>query len=65
MSDLPPIIRVPSQTLDEFTRTLMMNDAIVQEERIKTLLRPKPRWLPTYVWQRIIGRLLIIQTEKL
>ena len=51
--------------IDEYTRSLLADERIFYEERIKTLLRPKPRWLPTYVWQRIIGRLLIIQTEKL
>lgn len=35
------------------------------EERIRILLRPKPRWLPQRLWKLLVARLLVIETKTL
>lgn len=49
--------------LDEYAERVAINEATIRETRISTLLRPKPWWLPTHVWHRIIKRLIVIQEE--
>jgi hypothetical protein len=39
----------------------MMGRAAAIEEQIKLALQPRPRWLPEWVWRRVIGRLLVIE----
>jgi hypothetical protein len=50
-----------TQILDEWTQPVTMHEAIVMEKRIAVLLQPKPRWLPTVIWNRLLSRLLVIQ----
>ncbi len=50
--------------LDGYVKTLVLNDAIVQEQRIRLVLQPKPRFMPQWVWKRLIARLLVIQEQK-
>ena len=33
----------------------------VYEEHIKGVLQPKPAWLPSFIWKRLIKRLFIIK----
>jgi len=36
----------------------MYMQALMLDKRIKICLRPKPRFMPTWLWKKIIGRLL-------
>lgn len=35
--------------------------AIKVEEYIRLCLRPKPKWLPDFIWRKILHRLLILE----
>jgi hypothetical protein len=49
--------------IDEFVLTTQLHNAKVIEERIKMRLQPKPKWMPTFVWHKIIKRLLVIEHQ--
>ena len=31
------------------------------ERRIELTVQPKPRWMPTWLWHRILARVLVIE----
>lgn len=47
--------------LDEMTFVVTAEKARVMEERVRIILQPKPRWLPTFIWRRILARLLYLE----
>lgn len=50
------------EVLDEFKIVVARERAAFIEERIKLVLRDKPRWLPERLWRALVARLLVIQT---
>jgi len=47
--------------LDEWMFSAMYEQAVVTEKRIRLLLQPRPKWLPEFIWRRIVARLLYIE----
>ena len=47
--------------LDDFTVAVSMESARIIEERVRVIVQPKPRWLPEFVWRRILARLLYLE----
>lgn len=52
------------KVLDEYVNEVTHRNAVVLEERIRVLLRDRPRWLPVSVWRLLIRWLLIIETRS-
>ncbi len=50
--------------LDEYTRRITFQGALIDEAHVSLLLQPKPRWLPTRIWKLIVARLLVIEEKK-
>jgi hypothetical protein len=50
--------------LDDYTLTVAVGKAKVQETRIRVLLQPKPKWLPAFAWRSLIARLLYIEESS-
>ncbi len=51
--------------LDDYVNQVTYQGAVVLEEHLQILLRPRPRWLPYRVWSFLVRRLIVIQTERL
>lgn len=51
--------------LDDYIRRLMIEEHRILEERIKLVVRPRPRWLPRRVWKAVIQRLLVVEHQTL
>ena len=45
-------------SMDMEIEKAMYMQAQMLDKRIKICLRPKPRFMPTWLWKKIIGRLL-------
>ena len=50
--------------LDEYTYKIMHEKQALLEERIKLVLKPRPRWMPERVYKVIIKRLFEVQIQK-
>lgn len=57
--DLP--IKEGINLLEQFTRKHMVNDAVISEQIIKYVLHDKPRYLPKFVWYKLIR--LVVRKE--
>lgn len=51
----------PGSVLDEMVFAVSVERARVLEERLRMIVRPKPRWLPEFIWRRVLARLLYIE----
>jgi hypothetical protein len=49
--------------LDDLTLAVSMERAQIVEERLRTIIRPKPRWMPVFVWRRLLARLLYLESS--
>jgi hypothetical protein len=38
-----------------------MNKNRVIEERLRVIVQPRPRWLPEFIWRRVLARLLYLE----
>lgn len=47
--------------LDEYVRSVTLNDALVLEQRIRLLLRPRPRWVPARLWRALVRRIVVVE----
>lgn len=47
--------------LEQFTRKHMVNDAVVNEQIIKFVLHDKPKYMPEFVWHKLVR--LIVKKE--
>lgn len=47
--------------LEAFTRKQTINDALVNEQLIKFVLHDKPKYLPTFIWYKLIR--LVVKKE--
>lgn len=50
-----------SSILDEITMRVTTERATLIEERLRVIVRPKPRWLPDFIWRRLLARLLYLE----
>jgi hypothetical protein len=48
------------EVLREWTEKITLNEAVIREQQLELVIRPKPRWLPRRVWKWAIGKLLFI-----
>ncbi len=48
-------------TLDSFTFRVQVEKALMIEQRIELVLQPRPRYLPDFLWRKILRRLLVIR----
>ena len=48
-------------TLDEISVRIATERATLIEERLRVIVRPKPRWLPNFIWRRLLVRLLYLE----
>lgn len=42
------------------TETLVLGGLAAQEHWLEAKIQPKPRWLPTWLWRRVLARLLVV-----
>ncbi len=47
--------------LDEINFSLTMEKNRIIEERLRVIVQPKPRWLPNFIWRRLLARLLYLE----
>jgi hypothetical protein len=47
--------------LDEIAFTIAVEKNRIIEERLRVILRPRPSWLPEFIWRRILARLLYLE----
>lgn len=47
--------------LEQFTRKHVIDDAIINEQIIKYVLHDKPKWLPRFVWHKLVK--LVVKKE--
>ena len=50
--------------IGEITNGLIEQYFMKVENYIKLHIRPKPKWLPYFIWKKILRRLLIIEMIK-
>lgn len=50
--------------LDDFVVRVSTETATIIEERIKLVVRPKPRWLPERLWRKALARMLVIEEHR-
>lgn len=50
-----------SQVLDDFAVRVSAASYDIAEKRVRLLLQPKPRWVPTGLWGAVIRRTLLIE----
>ncbi len=55
-------MRVLDDFVHEMVTKIGRDRAFVVEERIRLLLRPKPRWAPKWAWEAVLRRVLVIET---
>ncbi len=49
------------ETLDEMVFNISVDKNRVIEERLRVIVQPKPRWLPNFLWRRILARVLYLE----
>jgi hypothetical protein len=51
----------------KYSTWLQVNEtkAKLLEQIIELHLQPKPRWIPNFIWRRVIGKLLILKERPL
>lgn len=47
--------------LDDISFAISVEKNRVVEERLRVIIQPKPRWLPLFIWRRILGRMLYLE----
>jgi len=50
--------------LDAFTYTIMAGKKKLIEEHFRIVIQPKPKWLPEWLWSRVLKRLLVLEMEE-
>lgn len=50
-----------NDVIREWVEKTMLYQGQERERQIRLALQPKPHWLPTWIWHRIIARLLVLQ----
>jgi hypothetical protein len=50
--------------LDEYIHDFVFLHNRILEERIKIFLRPRPFWLPKFMWNKLIEWILVIEEKK-
>lgn len=53
------------EPLDDFAIRFAHEGATIIENRIRLLLKPRPRWMPERVWHRVLRRVILIEETKL
>jgi len=48
-------------SMDMEIEKAMYMQALMLDKRIKICLRPKPRFMPTWLWKKIISRLIYLE----
>jgi len=55
------------QIVDDFITQVhldaMGKRALLLEERIKLAVQPRPRWLPDFLWRRVLRRVLVVKEQ--
>jgi hypothetical protein len=49
----------------KYVSTLREEKFNILEERIKLMLKPKPKYLPKFIWWRIVKKVLLITEERI
>jgi len=49
--------------LADLALTISLERERIIEERLRAIIQPKPRWMPTFVWRRILARLLYLESS--
>lgn len=56
------------QIVDDFITQIhldaMGERVLLIEERIKLVVQPRPRWLPDFLWRRVLQRVFVIQEQR-
>lgn len=52
-----------NKVIDDFIFMASVDKATVISERIKIILQPKPTWLPKFLYDKIVARLLVVETQ--
>lgn len=58
-TDLP--VKDSLNLLEQFTRKHMVDDQVVNEQLIKYVLHDKPKYLPKYIWHKLVR--LVVRKE--
>lgn len=51
------------QTLDEFVYSIMLEEHLVYEKRIRVLLKSAPKFFPEKLWLKLASKFLVIEDE--
>ncbi len=47
--------------LDDYVRQVTYRGAVIDEQRLRVLLQPRPRWCPPRIWNRILRRVIVVE----
>ena len=52
------------KVIEELTYKIQMDKASIWEEKLKLHMKPKPSWMPTSLWAKIVNLVLIQSVER-
>lgn len=48
-----------------FTHQVHCEGVKLIDDQYRMVIKPRPRWLPLWLWQRVLGRLLYLEIERI
>jgi hypothetical protein len=50
--------------LDRWIQRAVYEQYAITERQLRALLRPRPRWLPRRIWNRLIRALIVLEEKE-